>query len=78
MKKVIVIAISLIVVVAAVAFFAKDGSAKKEDELKTVEVTKGSIIDKALAIGQIEPEYEIAVKSKVPRAATTRISAMIT
>ncbi len=65
MKKIILIAIVLVVVVAAVAFFANDGSAKKEDELKTVEVTRGSIVDKALAIGQIEPEYEIAVKSKV-------------
>ncbi|MCB2231575.1 efflux RND transporter periplasmic adaptor subunit [bacterium] len=65
MKKIILIAVGLIVVVAAVAFFAKDGSAKKEDEIKTVEVTRGSIVDKALAIGQIEPEFEIAVKSKV-------------
>ncbi|MBD3402423.1 efflux RND transporter periplasmic adaptor subunit, partial [candidate division GN15 bacterium] len=65
MKKVILIAVVLVVVVAAVAFFANDGSAKKDDELKTVEVARGSIVDKALAIGQIEPKYEIAVKSKV-------------
>lgn len=65
MKKIILIAIILVVVVAAVAFFANDGSAKKEDQLKTVEVTRGSIVDKALAIGQIEPKFEIAVKSKV-------------
>jgi HlyD family secretion protein len=33
--------------------------------LKTVEVTRGSIAEKALAIGAIRPKKEIAVKSKI-------------
>jgi len=53
------------VLVGGVLFFAIDGSAKKDDTLKTVAVERGDIIDKALAVGRIEPEKEIAVKSKI-------------
>ncbi len=63
-KKVFLLAF-LVVVVGGVLFFAIDGSAKKEDGLKTVPVERGDIIDKALAVGRIEPEHEIAVKSKI-------------
>lgn len=42
-----------------------NGSAGKDEEYETVAVTRGSIIDKALAVGRIDPEREIAVKSKV-------------
>ena len=48
-----------VVVIGLVLFFAIDGSAKKDDNYKTHEVTKGSIIDKALAVGKIEPKLEI-------------------
>ncbi|UCG61270.1 MAG: efflux RND transporter periplasmic adaptor subunit [Candidatus Zixiibacteriota bacterium] len=64
-KKIAIIGI-IVIVIGAVLFFAIDGSAKKEDGYKTVEVTKGSIIDKALAVGKIEPKQEISVKSKIP------------
>lgn len=56
---------SLVVVVGLVLFFAIDGSAKKDDDLKTFKVERGSIIDKALAVGRIEPKLEIEVKSKI-------------
>ncbi len=65
MIKKIVLAVSLVLVVGLVLFFAIDGSAKKDGELKTVKVERGSIIDKALAVGKIEPKNEIAVKSKI-------------
>ena len=64
-KKVLAIS-SVVIVVALVLFFAIDGSAKKEETLQTVKVEKGSIVDKALAVGRIEPKMEIAVKSKIP------------
>jgi HlyD family secretion protein len=64
-KKIIFGGILLVVVAAVVMFFAKDGSAKKEDDLKTVAVTRGTIVDKALAVGKIEPKKEIEVKSKI-------------
>ncbi len=64
-KKIILGGILLVVAAAVVLFFAKDGSAKKEDDLKTVAVTRGTIVDKALAVGKIEPKKEIEVKSKI-------------
>src|SRR3972149_6594095 len=65
LKKALLIGIPLIVVAAIVLFFAKNGSAKKEDVLKTVAVKKGSIVDKELAVGKIDPRREISVKSKI-------------
>lgn len=64
-KKVIFTAIG--VVVLAVAAFLFWGRAKngEKDVLPKVKVTKNNIVDKALAVGTIEPEYEISVKSKV-------------
>ncbi len=64
MKKIFWIFLSL-AIIAAVLFFALSGSASKGDDLKTIEVKKGSIIDKALAVGKIEPRQEISVKSKI-------------
>ena len=63
-KKIFIIA-AVIIVVGLVLFFAIDGSAKKESGFKTVVVERGSIIDKALAVGRIDPKREIAVKSKI-------------
>ena len=65
MVKKILIILSIVVVVALVLFFAIDGSAKKQSEFKTVPATKGTIIDKALAVGRIDPRNEISVKSKI-------------
>jgi len=53
------------ILIGGVLFFAIDGSAKKDDSLTTVSAERGDIIDKALAVGRIEPEREIAVKSKI-------------
>ncbi len=65
LKKVLLIGIPVIVVVVIVFLFAKNGSAKREDIVKTVAVKKGSIVDKALAVGKIDPKREISVKSKI-------------
>jgi len=63
-KKLLIIGFVL-VLVAAVLFFAIDGMAEKEEENKSFTVERGSIIDKALAVGRIEPKQEISVKSKI-------------
>ena len=42
----------------------RDGNGD-DDDLKLVEVTRGTIVDKALATGQIVPEQEIQVKSQI-------------
>ncbi|MBN1212549.1 MAG: efflux RND transporter periplasmic adaptor subunit [candidate division Zixibacteria bacterium] len=63
-KKIIFIIVPL-VLIALVIFFAFDSNAKKEDILKTVAVARGTIVDQALAIGTIDPEKEISIKSPI-------------
>ena len=57
---------SLVVGAAAVGLFlySQRASAKQEG-LKTVEIVRGTIVDKALAVGQIVPDQEIQVKSQI-------------
>ena len=66
MKKRIFIS-SFAVVALTVGGFFFFGSSKnsKETDLPKVKVQRGNIIEKALAVGTIEPENEISVKSKV-------------
>src|SRR5688572_8271612 len=40
-------------------------SKKKDGELKEVEVTQGTIVEKAVAVGQIQPRQKFQVKSKI-------------
>lgn len=63
-KKILLFGLLTVLVGGSVFFFVKNGSAKKE-ELKTVVAEKGKIVDKALAVGKIEPRQEISVKSKL-------------
>ncbi len=48
---------------AVAAVVMASSSAETTDETPTVLVTRGSLADKALAVGQIEPRVEISVKS---------------
>lgn len=66
MVKKIVFLVVVIAVIGSVLFFAIDGSASKEEGYKTFPVEKGSIIDKALAVGTLDPRQEISIKSKIP------------
>jgi len=62
----ITIGILAVVVIGGGATAVKAaGSGKDAGDLKTVAVTRGSIVDKALAVGRIEPEVEIGVKSQI-------------
>jgi HlyD family secretion protein len=54
-----------VVIIGAVLFFALSGNAKKENGLKIINVEKGTIVDKALAVGKIEPKKENSVKSRI-------------
>ncbi|KPK99898.1 MAG: hypothetical protein AMJ91_05890 [candidate division Zixibacteria bacterium SM23_73_3] len=63
-KKIIIIGV-VVVVLAVSIFFALQGSGKKEQVNNSIKAEMGSIIDKALAIGQIEPKNQISVKSKI-------------
>ena len=66
MLKKTILAASVVIVVGLVLFFALYGSVSEQDVLKTVAVERGSIVDKALAVGQIEPRKENTIKSKIP------------
>ena len=65
MVKKVFLVIFIVVLIGGVLFFAIDGAAKKENGYKTVPVERGGIVDKALAVGRIEPKKEISVKSKI-------------
>jgi len=66
MFKKIIIPMIIILVIGAVIFFKVTGSAKNaQNGVKLVKVEKGDIVEKALAIGRIEPKKEIAVKSQI-------------
>ncbi len=66
MKKKVVIPTAVVIALAIVGFLVFGGSGDSaENALPTVKVSRGTIIDKALAVGTIEPENEISVKAKV-------------
>lgn len=65
MKKKIILSTLGVAVLLAIALFLIVGSKGSEEALPKVKVAKGNIVDKALAVGTIEPENEISVKSKV-------------
>jgi HlyD family secretion protein len=64
MKK-FIISGGIVVVLAVVIFLMVGNSKGNQEELKLVEVTRDTIIEKALAVGQLEPRLEIQVKSKI-------------
>ncbi len=66
MIKKVSLTVLFLAVCSAVLYFAIDGSAEENKAFKTFAVEKGSIIDKALAVGKIDPRKEISVKSKIP------------
>ncbi len=64
-KKISLGVITVGIIGAVIFFMVSNGSANKDEDYKTVEIKKGSIIDQALAVGRIDPKKEISVKSKV-------------
>jgi HlyD family secretion protein len=64
-KKVILATVGVLVLVAAGYLIIGRSSNSDPATVAKITVKKGSIIDKALAVGTIEPENEISVKSKV-------------
>jgi HlyD family secretion protein len=65
MFKKIGLGITGVVVIAGLIFIIMNRSGRSDASFKLVKVERGTIIDKALAIGQIEPDNEIAIKSKI-------------
>ncbi len=65
MKRWIVIG-TVLVIAAGGLFLVRRNQARAAQAPKTVAVTKGNVMQEALAIGSIVPDQEISVKSKVP------------
>src|SRR5437867_9704059 len=65
MRKKIAISSGAIVILASAGFFLLASRTSNNAVAPAVKVTRGTIIDKALAVGTIEPENEISIKSKV-------------
>ncbi|MEM1127973.1 MAG: efflux RND transporter periplasmic adaptor subunit [Bacteroidota bacterium] len=62
----ILLGVGVVAIVAAGALYARSANTEDEDAtIPTVEVTRGDIVDKALAVGTIEPRVEIDVKAQV-------------
>jgi HlyD family secretion protein len=65
-KKKLVYSLIAVAVLAVAAVLWLGGSGNgSENTLPKVTVTRGTIVEKALAVGTVEPEREISVKSKV-------------
>ena len=64
-KKIFISSFAVVVLTVAGFLFFGNSKSSKETELPKVKIQRGDIIDKALAVGTIEPENEISVKSKV-------------
>ncbi len=64
-KKIIIVFAVLLVVAVVILVKAKNSSSGKENGIRMIKVQRGDIIEKALAIGRIEPKKEAAVKSKI-------------
>ena len=66
MKKIIAIVLTIGIVGAGGGYlYSKNLKEKENTPRPTVMVERGNVIDKVLAIGTIEPEEEISIKSKV-------------
>src|SRR5438128_4330955 len=62
--KILLFLIILALGTVGVYAYVRNGQ-KKEGGLKEVEVTQGTIVEKAVAVGQIQPRQKFQVKSKI-------------
>jgi HlyD family secretion protein len=65
MRKGLIATAVLVIVGGLTAFLYSHSNSSNASGFKTVAVTRGSVVEKALAIGAIRPKREIAVKSKI-------------
>jgi HlyD family secretion protein len=65
MRKGIIAAGALLLIGGVSAALYSRSVSQKDKAFKTVNVTKGPVVEKALAVGAIRPKREIAVKSKI-------------
>ena len=78
MKRRTVISLAVVVAVLGVGAMAANGKlgGGKKEGLKAVAVVRGSLVDKALAVGTIEPRVEVSVKSILAGVVRQRFAAV--
>lgn len=66
MRKMVIILLIIVLIGGSIGFFVwKKFADSSSQKYKLVPVKRGNIVEKALAVGKIEPKKEIAVKSKI-------------
>ena len=65
MRKGLIAAGAVVLVGGVSAALYSKSISSKDNGFKTVAVTRGPVVEKALAVGAIRPKHEIAVKSKI-------------
>src|SRR5438445_434201 len=74
-RAIIVVAVFVVLSLGAMAATGKLGG-KKTDGPKAVPVVRGTLVDKALAVGTIEPRVEVSVKSILAGVVRQRFAAV--
>src|SRR5438034_3110853 len=74
-RAIIIVAVFAVLSLGAMAATGKLGG-KKADGPKAVPVVRGTLVDKALAVGTIEPRVEVSVKSILAGVARQRFAAV--
>ena len=64
LRRILISLVLLVVVAIAVTAFVRSNGNETEEEIPSVLVERGTITDKALAVGTIEPRVEVNVKSQ--------------
>jgi HlyD family secretion protein len=67
-RKYIIIAVAVVLLATVAFILTKSQNSGDKDAPPSVNVQRGTIMEKALAVGTIEPENEISVKSRVSGA----------
>ena len=65
MRKGLIAGVVVVLIGGVAAVLYSKSNAGRTGDFKTVPVTRGAVVEKALAIGAIRPKREIAVKSKI-------------
>src|ERR1051325_2101619 len=65
MRRLGITLLTLVILVGAAVVVYAMSRGKRPDGLKEVDVTTGSIVEKAVAVGQIQPRQKFSVKSKI-------------
>jgi len=65
LKKLIIFIVIVAVIGTAVFFFIRKHSGKNNEQYTEITVERGNLTEKALAVGKIDPDHEIVIKSQV-------------